>query len=134
MSLELSPEAQARLNDKSWRRAQSKWMLWIYLSISMFGAVGFARLAIKTKDEMLKKYAYFFSGLMFLIFILIGLYEIFVGIDLINEPFLVFAHLEKIIGFLDGLGGNAMVRAFAVHKLPFLVEPFTAKAVKAFIA
>lgn len=73
MSLELSPEAQARLNDKSWRRAQSKWMLWIYLSISMFGAVGFARLAIKTKDEMLKKYAYFFSGLMFLIFLLIGL-------------------------------------------------------------
>ena len=73
MSLELSPEAQARLNDKSWRRSQSKWMLWIYLSLSMFGAVGFARLAIKTKDDVLKKYSYLFLGLMFLIFLLIGL-------------------------------------------------------------
>jgi hypothetical protein len=73
MSLELSPEAQARLNDKKWRRSQSKWMLWIYLSWSMFGAIGFARLAIKTKDVMLKKYAYSFLGLMFLIFLIIGL-------------------------------------------------------------
>ena len=73
MSLELSPEAQARLNDKSWRRSQSKWMLWIYLSISLLGAVGFARLAIKTKDDVLKKYSYLFLGLMFLIFLLIGL-------------------------------------------------------------
>jgi len=73
MSLKLSPEAQARLNDKSWRRSQSKWMLWIYLSASSLGAVGFARLAIKTKDEMLKKYAYLFSGLMFVLFLLMGL-------------------------------------------------------------
>jgi DNA uptake protein ComE-like DNA-binding protein len=73
MSLELSPEEQARLNDKKWRRSQSKWMLWIYLSWSMFGAIGFARLAIKTKDVMLKKYAYSFLGLMFLIFLMIGL-------------------------------------------------------------
>lgn len=73
MSLELSPEAHSRLNDKKWRRSQSRWMLWIHLSISLFGAVGFARLAIKTKDEMLKKYAYLFTGLMFLIFVLMGL-------------------------------------------------------------
>jgi DNA uptake protein ComE-like DNA-binding protein len=39
----------------------------------MFGAIGFARLAIKTKDVMLKKYAYSFLGLMFLIFLMIGL-------------------------------------------------------------
>jgi hypothetical protein len=73
MSLELSPEARARLNDKSWRRSQSKWMLWIYLSWSFLGAIGFARLAIKTKDAMLKKYAFVFLGLMFVIFLLIGL-------------------------------------------------------------
>ena len=73
MSLELSPEAQARLNDKKWRRSQSKWMLWIYLSWSSLGAIGFARLAIKTKDQTLKKYSYLFLGLMFLIFLLIGL-------------------------------------------------------------
>jgi hypothetical protein len=73
MSLELSPEASARLNDKQWRRSQSKWMLWIYLSWSFFGVVGFARLAIKTKDKVLKKYAYVFLGLMFAIFLLIGL-------------------------------------------------------------
>ena len=73
MSLELSPEAHARLNDKKWRRSQSKWMFWIYLSHSSLGAIGFARLAIKTKDAMLKKYSYFFLGLMFLIFLMIGL-------------------------------------------------------------
>jgi hypothetical protein len=73
MSLELSPEAHARLNDKKWRRSQSKWMFWIYLTTSSLGAIGFARLAIKTKDAMLKKYAYFFLGLMFLIFLMIGL-------------------------------------------------------------
>ncbi len=73
MSLDLSPEAHARLNDKKWRRAQSKWMLWIYLTHSLLGAVGFARLAIKTKNENLKKYAYIASGLMFLIFVLISI-------------------------------------------------------------
>jgi DNA uptake protein ComE-like DNA-binding protein len=73
MSLELSPEASARLNDKKWRRSQSKWMLWIYLSWSFLGAIGFARLAMKTKDKELKKYAYVFLGLMFAIFLLIGL-------------------------------------------------------------
>jgi DNA uptake protein ComE-like DNA-binding protein len=73
MSLELNPEAQARLNDKSWRRAQSKWMLWIHLSIGIFGAVGFARLSIKTKDTMLKKYSYLFLGLMSVLFLLMGL-------------------------------------------------------------
>ena len=73
MSLELSPEATARLNDKKWRRSQSKWMLWIYLSWSFLGAIGFARLAMKTKDTVLKKYAYVFLGLMFVIFLLIGL-------------------------------------------------------------
>lgn len=73
MSLELSPEAHARLNDKKWRRSQSKWMLWIYLSWSLLGAIGFARLAIKSKDAILKKYSYFFLGLMFLIFLIIGL-------------------------------------------------------------
>lgn len=73
MSLELSPEAHARLNDKNWRRAQSKWMLWIHLSIGIFGAVGFARLSIKTKDAVLKKYSYLFLGLMSVLFILMGL-------------------------------------------------------------
>jgi hypothetical protein len=48
-------------------------MLWIYLSWSLLGAVGFARLAIKTKNQTLKKYSYIFLGLMFLIFLLIGL-------------------------------------------------------------
>lgn len=73
MSLELSPDAQARLNDKKWRRSQSKWMLWIYLSSSTLGVIGFARLAIKTKDKTLKNYAYIFSGLLFLIFLIAGL-------------------------------------------------------------
>jgi DNA uptake protein ComE-like DNA-binding protein len=73
MSLELSPEAHARLNDKKWRRSQSKWMLWIYITSSMLGVVGFARLAIKTKDKTLRKYAYIFSGLLFVVFLLIGL-------------------------------------------------------------
>ncbi len=73
MSLELSPEAHARLNDKKWRRSQSKWMFWIYLTSSMLGVVGFARLAIKSKDATLRKYAYIFSGLLTLIFVLIAL-------------------------------------------------------------
>ncbi len=73
MSLELSPEAHARLNDKKWRRSQSKWMLWIYLSTSMLGVVGFARLAIKTKDATLKNYAYILTGFMFIIFLLVSL-------------------------------------------------------------
>jgi len=73
MPLELSPEAVAKLNDKKWRRGKSKWMLWIYLTSSALGVIGFARLAIKTKDATLKKYAYIFSALMFLIFLLIGL-------------------------------------------------------------
>ena len=73
MSLELSPEAHARLNDKKWRRSQSKWMFWIYLTSSMLGVVGFARLAIKTKDATLRKYAYSFSGLLSFIFLLIAL-------------------------------------------------------------
>lgn len=69
MSLELSPEAQARLNDRKWRRSQSKWMLWIYVTSSMLGAVGFARIAIKTKNATLKKYTYIFSGLSFITFL-----------------------------------------------------------------
>jgi DNA uptake protein ComE-like DNA-binding protein len=73
MSLELSPQAVARLNDKKWRRGKSKWMLWIYLTQSMFGVIGFALLAIKTKDATLKKYAYILSTLIFLVFLLIGL-------------------------------------------------------------
>jgi len=73
MSLELSPEAHARLNDKKWRRSQSKWMLWIYITSSMLGVVGFARLAIKTKDKTLRQYAFIFSGLLFVVFLLIGL-------------------------------------------------------------
>ena len=73
MSLELSPEAHARLNDKKWRRSQSKWMLWIYLTSSTLGVVGFARLSIKTKDKALKNYTYILSGVLFLIFLLAGI-------------------------------------------------------------
>jgi len=73
MSSELSPEAVARLNDKKWRRSQSKWMLWIYLTWSLFGVIGFARIAIKTKDLTVKKYTYILTGILFVIFVFIGL-------------------------------------------------------------
>lgn len=73
MSSELSPEAVARLNDKKWRRSQSKWMLWIYLTWSLFGVIGFARIAIKTKDFTVKKYTYILTGILFVIFVFIGL-------------------------------------------------------------
>lgn len=73
MNNELSPEAVARLNDKRWRRSQSKWMLWIYLTSSLFGVVGFARIAIKTKNAIVKKYTYLLTGILFVIFTLIGL-------------------------------------------------------------
>lgn len=73
MSSELSPEAVARLNDKKWRRSQSKWMLWIYLTSSLFGVIGFARIAIKTKNLVAKKYTYILTGILFVIFVFIGL-------------------------------------------------------------
>jgi len=73
MNPELSPEALSRLNDKKWRRAQSKWMLWIYLTSSMLGVVGFARIAIRTKDKAAKQYTYILSGILFVLFLLIGL-------------------------------------------------------------
>lgn len=73
MSSELSPEAVSRLNDKKWRRSQSKWMLWIYLTSSALGVIGFARIAIKTKNPVAKKYTYILSGILFVLFILIAL-------------------------------------------------------------
>ena len=73
MSPELSPEAVARLNDKKWRRSQSKWMLWIYLTSSMLGVVGFARIAIKTKNQVAKRYTYILTALLFVLFTLVGL-------------------------------------------------------------
>ena len=73
MSSELSPEAVARLNDKKWRRSQSKWMLWIYLTSSSLGVIGFARIAIKTKNPVAKKYTYILSGILFVLFTLIAL-------------------------------------------------------------
>lgn len=73
MSSELSPEAVARLNDKKWRRSQSKWMLWIYLTSSSLGVIGFARIAIKTKNPVAKKYTYILSGILFVLFLLLAL-------------------------------------------------------------
>lgn len=73
MSSELSPEAKARLNDKKWRRSQSKWMLWIYLTSSSLGVIGFARIAIKTKNPVAKKYTYILSGILFVLFLLLAL-------------------------------------------------------------
>jgi DNA uptake protein ComE-like DNA-binding protein len=73
MSLDLSPEALARLNDKKWRRSQSKWMLWIYLTSSMLGIIGFARIAIKTKNKTAKNYTYILAGVLFALFTLVGL-------------------------------------------------------------
>jgi len=73
MSSELSPEAVARLNDKKWRRSQSKWMLWIYLTSSSLGVIGFARIAIKTKNPIAKKYTYILSGVLFVLFALLAL-------------------------------------------------------------
>jgi DNA uptake protein ComE-like DNA-binding protein len=73
MSLELSPEALARLNDKKWRRSQSKWMLWIYLTSSGLGVIGFARIAIKTKNKTAKNYTFILTGVLLVLFTLIGL-------------------------------------------------------------
>lgn len=73
VSSELSPEALACLNDKKWRRSQSKWMLWIYLTLGLLGVIGFARIAIKTKNPVAKKYTYILSGILFVLFALGGL-------------------------------------------------------------
>ena len=55
------------------------------------------------------------------------------GLDVVNEPILVFAHLEKIVGFLYDLRFHPMVRAFSVNQFPFLVKTFTSKAVYTFV-
>jgi DNA uptake protein ComE-like DNA-binding protein len=73
MNPDLSPAALARLNDKKWRRSQSKWMLWIYLTSSSLGVIGFARIAIKTKNKTALKYTYILSGILFVLFVLISL-------------------------------------------------------------
>ena len=49
---------------------------------------------------------------------------------MINQPLLVLAHLEKIVGLLNPLRRGVVVRALAVYQLPLGVEPFAAETVK----
>ena len=53
--------------------------------------------------------------------------------NVVDEPVLVSAHPEKIVGFLDGGGLNLVVGALTIHQLPLRVKSFTAETIEAFI-
>ncbi len=107
MNPDLSPEAMSRLNDKKWRRAQSKWMLWIYLTSSMLGVVGFARVAMKTKDQTARRYTYILSGLLFVLFL-------FVGLDTPTEK-VVDGETVSEAGTLGTIGGFLILVNYALQ-------------------
>jgi DNA uptake protein ComE-like DNA-binding protein len=107
MNPELSPEALSRLNDKKWRRSQSKWMLWIYLTSSMLGVVGFARIAIKTKNQTAKQYTYILSGLLFVLFL-------FIGLDTPTEK-IVDGETISESGTLGNIGGVLIIVNYALQ-------------------
>ena len=53
--------------------------------------------------------------------------------DMVDKPLLVFAHLEKVVGFFNDLRFGLMVRALSLHQFPIRIKAFAAKAVFAFI-
>ena len=55
------------------------------------------------------------------------------GVDVVNEPFLVFVHFEEIVGFLNGFRRGSVIRTFPLNQFPFLVKTLASKAVEAFI-
>ena len=56
-----------------------------------------------------------------------------VGVNVIDQPLLVAAHFEEIVGFLDNLGFGLMVRAFTVNQLAFGVKTFATETVLSLI-
>jgi len=72
MKTDMSPEAQARLNDRTWRFSNSRWRLWIYLSFGFLGLVGWIKVALKSRDRSLIYAAYVFTSLTILAYTLMG--------------------------------------------------------------
>ncbi len=52
---------------------------------------------------------------------------------MINQPVLVFAHAEEVIGFLYDLRFGLVIGAFSVNQFPFRIKPFTAKTIETLI-
>jgi hypothetical protein len=59
--------------------------------------------------------------------------EVGMLIDVVDQPLLITAHFEKIVGFLDRLRGRLVVRATAVDQFPLGVKAFAPEAIKAFV-
>ena len=72
MKTDISPEAQARLNDRTWRFTNSRWRLWIYLSFGFLGLVGWIKIALKSRDRSLIYAAYVFTSLTILAYTFMG--------------------------------------------------------------
>ena len=53
-----------------------------------------------------------------------------VGLDVVDEPVLVFAHAEEVVFFLEEGGDRFVVRAAAVHQVPLQVKALAAEAIE----
>ena len=53
------------------------------------------------------------------------------GLDIVDEPILIFAHAEKVVAFGNGIDISAAIRAFAIHQIFFGEKAFTADTVPA---
>ncbi len=54
-------------------------------------------------------------------------------LDVVDEPLLIFAHAEKIVGFFTLHGFLVVVRTFPVHQFPLRVEAFAPDAIEALV-
>ncbi len=68
MTSELSASAQLRLNDRKWRRKSTRWALFIYLTIGLFGSVGWIYIAGRSRDRILIRCAIVFLVWNLLVF------------------------------------------------------------------
>ena len=63
------------------------------------------------------------------VFIAFGTDEIRIFPNMINQPLLIIAHPEKIIGFPDNFRLCLMIRAFAVREFAICVKPLAPETV-----
>ena len=68
-----------------------------------------------------------------LVFVVFRTNKIGVIFDVLNQPVLIIAHLEKIVRLFDGLRLGIMIRAFAVYKLSVGIESLAPETVLPFV-
>ena len=53
--------------------------------------------------------------------------------DIVNEPALVLAHAEEIVGLFDHFWFCLVIGTLAIHQLSFRIKPFTSEAIEPLI-